>query len=167
VEYTQRIAKKLERFDLKWLEEPLLPDEIEGYIELSRTIGVPVAAGEHEYTRYGFETLIRNRAVGIVQFDVGRVGGLTEARRVCQMASAASLPVCPHAYSLPTLHLAFSEPACLMAEHFPVPCWVEDGYKDQNPFGTPQPENGTVALPAEPGLGTHLDFELHSGTSNV
>jgi L-alanine-DL-glutamate epimerase-like enolase superfamily enzyme len=165
VEYTQRIAKKLERFDLKWLEEPLLPDEIEGYIELSRTIGVPVAAGEHEYTRYGFQTLIRNRAIRFVQFDLGRVGGLTEAKRVCQMASAAGLPVCPHAYSLPTLHLVVSEPACLMAEHFPVPCWMEDGYMDRNPFGTPQPQSGTLALPEEPGLGTHLDFDLRSGSS--
>lgn len=164
VEYAQRIAPRLETYDLKWIEEPLLPDEINGYIELARTIGVPIAAGEHEYTRYGFEALIQNRAVSIVQFDLARVGGFTEARRVCSMASAASLPVCPHAYGLPTLHLVIAEPVCLMAEHFPVPVWMRDEEPlGQELFGAPSPIEGLVAVPDSPGIGVDLQSLLATG----
>lgn len=164
VEYTKRIARKLERYGLRWIEEPLIPDDLAGFIELSRTIGIPIATGEHEYTRYGFEVLISNRALSIVQFDIARVGGFTEARRVCQMASAAGLPVCPHAYSLPVLHLAIAEPGCLMAEHFPVPVWMENHEPAGELFGTPAPVNGQVTLPGSFGLG---DLESFAALSPV
>ena len=154
LEYAKRMTRRLEPFDLKWIEEPLLPDEISGYIELTRSSPVPIAAGEHEFTRYGFEPFIQNRALSIVQFDLGRIGGFTEAKRVCAMASAAGLPVCPHAYGYPILHLAASEPGCLMVEHFPVPIWMREDHQDNAFFdGAPSPVNGGVALSDEPGIG--------------
>ena len=111
LEYAQRIVRRLALYDLKWIEEPLLPDDLNGFIELTRASPVPIATGEHEFARWGFELLTRNKAMDIVQFDMGRVGGFTEAKRVASMASTAGLPVCTHAYGLPTLHFVSAEPA--------------------------------------------------------
>lgn len=162
LEYAQRITRRLAPYDLKWIEEPLLPDELNGFTELRRTSPVPIATGEHETTRFGFEALISNGATDIVQFDLGRVGGITEARRVCTLATAAGLPVCTHAYGLPTLHLALSEPACLMAEYFPVPVWMRPEHHEKDFFdGAPTPRGGFVTLSDRPGMG--YSFNIDTG----
>ena len=169
LEYAKRITRKLAPFDLKWIEEPLMPDELEAYMELTRSSPVPIAAGEHEFTRYGFDLLIRNKAVNIVQFDMGRVGGFTEAKRVCALATVAGLPVCTHAYGLPTLQFITSEPACLMAEHFPVPVWMREDQPEVGFFdGAPSPVNGMVSLSDEPGMGYRLNLpESSTGLARV
>ena len=169
LEYAKRITRKLAPFDLKWIEEPLMPDELEAYMELTRSSPVPIAAGEHEFTRYGFDLLIRNKAVNIVQFDMGRVGGVTEAKRVCALATVAGLPVCTHAYGLPTLQFITSEPACLMAEHFPVPVWMREDQPEVGFFdGAPSPVNGMVSLSDEPGMGYRLNLpESSTGLARV
>ena len=157
LDYAKRITHKLAPFDMKWIEEPLLPDDLEAYKELTKSSPVPIAAGEHEFTRYGFDLLIRNKAVNIVQFDMGRVGGFSEAKRVCALAVAAGLPVCTHAYGLPTLQFAFAEPTCQMVEHFPVPVWMRDGQPETEFFdGAPSPVDGMVTLGDQPGVGYKL-----------
>lgn len=167
LEYAQRITRKLAPYGLKWIEEPLLPDDLDGFIELRRTSPVPIATGEHEYTRYGFETLINNRAIDIVQFDMGRVGGFTEARRVCALASAAGLPVCTHAYGLPTLQFVAAEPACLMVEYFPVPVWLRPEHSENEFFdGAPIPRDGHVTIPDEPGIGYRFAPQIQAQISS-
>ena len=162
LEYAQRITRRLAPYDLKWIEEPLLPDDLNGFIELTRTSPVPIATGEHEFTRWGFEPLIRNKAIDIVQFDMSRVGGFTEAKRVAAMASAAGLPVCTHAYGLPTLHFVAAEPSCMMAEYFPVPIWMRPEHSETDFFdGAPAPQNGNVTISDEPGLGYKFNFPFH------
>ena len=164
LEYAKRMTRKLAPYDLKWIEEPLLPDDLNGFMELSRTSPVPIATGEHEFTRYGFDLLIKNNAVDIVQFDMGRVGGFTEAKRVCALASAAGLPVCTHAYGLPTLHFVAAEPACLMAEYFPVPVWMKHEHAETEFFdGAPPPQGGNVTISDEPGMGYRFNFPIDEG----
>jgi len=161
LEYARRMTRKLAPYDLKWIEEPLLPDDLNGFMELTCTSPVPIATGEHEFTRYGFDLLIKNNAVDIVQFDMGRVGGFTEAKRVCALASAASLPVCTHAYGLPTLHFVAAEPACLMAECFPVPVWMKPEHAETDfSDGAPAPVGGNVTISAEPGMGYRFNFPI-------
>ena len=109
LEYALRMCRALAPFDMKWVEEPLLPDQLREYAELRRASPVPIAAGEHETTRYGFAQIIEAKALDIIQFDIGRVGGFSEARKVCALAQAAGLPVYTHAYGMPTLHLATSD----------------------------------------------------------
>ena len=70
------------------MEEPLLPDQLREYAVLRRESPVPIAAGEHETTRYGFAQIIEAEALDIIQFDIGRVGGFSEARKVCVLAQA-------------------------------------------------------------------------------
>ena len=91
---------------------------------------------------------------------MGRVGGFTEARRVCTLANTAGLPVCTHAYGLPTLHFVAAEPACLMAEYFPVPVWMKPEHSETVFFdGAPIPRGGNVTVSDEPGVGFKFDLQ--------
>lgn len=155
LEYAQRMCRALAPYDLKWIEEPLMPDQIGDYATLRRDSPVPIAAGEHEATRYGFSQIIEAKALDIIQFDMGRVGGFSEARRVCTLAQAAGLPVFTHAYGLPALQLATNQTVIGMVEYFPVPVWEEID-EGQHYDGAPIPEGGKVALGEEPGLGATM-----------
>ena len=155
LEYALRMCRALAPFDMKWVEEPLLPDQIRDYVALRKESPVPIAAGEHESTRYGFTQLIESEALDIIQFDIGRVGGFSEGRRVCTLAQAAGLPVFTHAYGLPALQLATNETTIGMVEYFPVPVW--EGVDEAPHYdGAPTPLKGEVALGDEPGLGATL-----------
>ena len=157
LEYALRMCRALAPFDMKWVEEPLLPDQISEYAILRRESPVPIAAGEHETTRYGFTQIIEAGALDIIQFDIGRVGGFSEAIKVCALAQAAGLPVYTHAYGLPTLHLATSTRAVRMVEYFPVPVWED---VDEKPHfdGAAIPIAGEVKLGDAPGLGCALQL---------
>lgn len=158
LEYALRMCRALEPFDMKWVEEPLLPDQLREYAVLRRSSPVPIAAGEHETTRYGFAQIIEASALDIIQFDIGRVGGFSEARKVCALAQAAGLPVYTHAYGLPTLHLATSDTAVSMVEYFPVPVW--DEVEEAPHFdGAAVPDGGQVSIGADPGLGATLSLD--------
>ena len=157
LEYALRMCRALAPFDMKWVEEPLLPDQLREYAVLRRESPVPIAAGEHETTRYGFAQIIEAEALDIIQFDIGRVGGFSEARKVCALAQAAGLPVYTHAYGMPTLHLATSDRAVSMVEYFPVPVW--DDVEEAPHFdGAAIPEGGEVSITGAPGLGATLSL---------
>ena len=100
----------------RWFEEPVLADDIAGLAEIARAIDIPVATGEHEYTKYGFKDLIAQGGADIVQPDVGRVGGVTEWLKVAHLAHAFNLPVAPHAVQLVHLHLACCTPNLKVVE---------------------------------------------------
>ncbi|PMZ49079.1 enolase C-terminal domain-like protein, partial [Pseudomonas sp. FW306-2-11AC] len=79
MDYAKRMIPRLEQFNLRWLEEAVLPDDIHGYAELKKFGRVPISGGEHEFTLFGFRQLIEARAVDVIQFDTNRVGGITQA----------------------------------------------------------------------------------------
>src|ERR1700678_1191815 len=81
-DYAKRMLPLLEPYNLRWLEEPVIPDDIQGYAELKRCGRIPIAGGEHEFTIFGFEQLLAARAVDYIQFDTNRVGGITQARKI-------------------------------------------------------------------------------------
>ena len=111
VPYAIKLAKALEPYGLKWIEEFLPPDDYEGYAEVRRALAgssVLTTTGEHEYTRYGFRKLIADRAVDVLQPDITWLGGLTEARRVVAMAAAYDIPVVPHGSSVYSYHLQYA-----------------------------------------------------------
>jgi L-alanine-DL-glutamate epimerase-like enolase superfamily enzyme len=155
LDYAKRIIPLLERFNLRWLEEALLPDDIHGYAELRRFGRIPIACGEHEFTVYGFRELIEAQAIDYIQFDTNRVGGLTQARKIAALAEAHSIPVIPHAGQMHNYHVVMASLNSPMAEFFP-PVDVEVGnelfwyiFK-----GEPTPRDGFIDLDEEtPGLG--------------
>jgi L-alanine-DL-glutamate epimerase-like enolase superfamily enzyme len=163
VAYSIRMIAILEDagLNLKWIEEPLIPDDIEGYVRIRRAVRTPISAGEHEFTRYGYRELIRREAVDILQPDVNRMGGITEARKVWAMAAAYDIPVIPHAGQMHNYHLVMANLNSPMAEYFPAP--DEGGALDDDTLfwqlfdGEPRAEDGHVRLPARPGLGLTLN----------
>lgn len=161
LEYSKRILPKLEKFEPRWLEEPVIADDIDGYAELNRLTNIPISGGEHEFTIYGFRQLLEKNAVSVIQYDTNRVGGITAAHKINALAEAFSVPVIPHAGQMHNYHLTMSTLASPMSEYFPVHD-VEIGnelfyyiFK-----GDPAPINGYIDLDDDmPGLGLTLSDE--------
>jgi len=120
LDYAKRMLPLLEPFHLRWLEEPLIPDDIQGYAELKSYGRIPIAGGEHEFTVYGFRDLLEGRALDYIQFDTNRVGGITQARKISAMAEAHSVPVIPHAGQMHNYHVVMASLNSPMAEYFPI-----------------------------------------------
>jgi L-alanine-DL-glutamate epimerase-like enolase superfamily enzyme len=154
VEYTLEFAKAARDLNLYFIEEPLLPDDMQGYERLTREIeGTRIACGEHEFTRYGFTELLRNKAAHILQPDLTWSGGLTDARRVATIAAAHGIPVMPHrGGSLFGIHLVLSHSNCPMAESFGT---GESGNELMERL-TPPFEKGYYLPPEGPGMGADL-----------
>jgi L-alanine-DL-glutamate epimerase-like enolase superfamily enzyme len=120
LDYAKRMLPLLEPFKLRWLEEPVIPDDIHGYAELKSYARIPIAGGEHEFTQYGFRDLLEARAVDYIQFDTNRVGGITQARKISALAESYSVPVIPHAGQMHNYHVVMASLNSPMAEYFPI-----------------------------------------------
>ena len=149
------MGKAFEEYRVGWFEEPVLADDIDGLAAVAKAIDIPVATGEHEYTKYGFKDLIAREGADIVQPDVARVGGVTEWMKVAHLAHAFNLPVAPHAYQLIHLHLACATPNLKVVEYLGVSEESDRLYYKE----FPEPENGMWSPnPDKPGLGLELDL---------
>ncbi len=155
LDYARRMIPLLEPFNLRWLEEPVIPDDISGYATLNAMGRIPIAGGEHEFTLHGFRELLEARAVSYIQFDTNRVGGITQARKILALAEAHSVPVVPHAGQMHNYHVVMSSVNAPMAEFFPrVDVEVGNELFWYIFDGDPEPENGSVDLRDDvPGLG--------------
>jgi L-alanine-DL-glutamate epimerase-like enolase superfamily enzyme len=146
------IARQIEPFDIYWLEEPILADEIDSLARLARATRIPIAAGENHYGKWEFKELIEKRAVAFVQADVVKCGGVTEFLKIAAMADAHGLPVCPHFSN-------FVDVACIAA----VPNGLVHEYAEDL-FEPParllescaRPVDGMIAPLDRPGFGLEL-----------
>ena len=160
VRYAIALAKELEPYKLRWIEECLPPDDYDGYATLKETItSCLVTTGEHEYTRYGFRELIRRKCADILQPDINWVGGLTEARRIVAMASAYDIPVIPHGSSVFSYHMQYAFTNCPIAEFLIMSPGAD---KIVPLFGDlfvnePVPKDGYLDLTDAPGWGVELN----------
>lgn len=157
--YTLDFARAVKPYELRWIEEPLPPDDYEGYAELRRRVTwTQIAAGEHEYTRWGFHDLILRGGVDVVQPDVAWSGGISEVRRIAALAAARNLIVVPHnGVQQPwATHLMYATPNCPLAEYV-----LFYGPDDTAPppvmLGELVPEAGRVRPSDAPGAGVELD----------
>jgi len=159
LDYAKRMMRLIEPFNLRWLEEAIIPDDINGYHELRRFGTTPIAAGEHEFSSYGFRQMIEAKALDYFQFDTNRVGGITAARKIQALAEAYSIPVVPHAGQMHNYHVVMASLNSPIAEYFPM-VDVEVGnelfwyiFK-----GEPQAVDGHIDLDDTlPGLGLAID----------
>ena len=155
LDYARRMVPLLEPFNLRWLEEPVIPDDLQGYVALKAMGRIPIAGGEHGFTQYEFRDLLEARAVDYIQFDTNRVGGITQARKISAMAESFAVPVVPHAGQMHNYHIVMASLNSPMAEYFP-PVDVEVG---NELFwyifnGEPVAKNGAIDLRDDlPGLG--------------
>lgn len=158
VNYALQMLPQLERFGLRWLEEPVMPDDYDGYATIKAAAnarGILVSGGEHEFTRWGMRELLRRRCVDILQPDVNRCGGITEAQKIWALAQAENVQVTPHAGQMHNYHLVISHLNSPIAEYFPPPAGAPDGNELFWEIfeGEPRAENGYLTLPTQPGLG--------------
>jgi L-rhamnonate dehydratase len=163
--YTVRLVKELEPLGLKWIEEFLPPDSYEGYRSVRSRLAsssVLLTSGEHEYTRYGFQKLLSDRSVDMLQPDITWMGGITEARPVVAMASAHDVLVIPHGSSVYSYHLQYAFTNCPVAEYINLSpnadCIVP--YFGQMFIDEPLPKDGFIDLPDKPGFGVTLNPDL-------
>ncbi|MGB6545265.1 MAG: L-rhamnonate dehydratase [Candidatus Acidiferrales bacterium] len=155
LDYAKRMVPLLEPFALRWLEEPVIPDDIHGYAELKAMKVMPIAGGEHEFTLYGFRELLQAKAVDVIQFDTNRVGGITQARKIAALAEAHSVPVIPHAGQMHNFHVVMASLNSPMAEYFPkVSIEVGNELFWYIFDGEPEASGGSIDLRDDlPGLG--------------
>ena len=151
-----RMAREFAPYRVGWFEEPVLADDIEGLAAIAAAIDIPVASGEHEYTKYGFRELIARGGADIAQPDIGRVGGVTEWMKVAQLAHAFNLPVAPHAFQVVHLHVACATPNLRIVEYLGVSEELDKLVYTE----FPQPVDGMWSpYPDRPGLGLELDAD--------
>lgn len=160
VDWAIKFAERLRPAKLYFMEELLSPDDVFGYAELVNRIGgggeawTRIACGEHEYTQYGFDVLIRLGSAEILQPDITWCGGTTAGRRISRLVEAANLEIIPHrggsSWGFP---VALNSPSCSMAESFPIGSAILDAMSCKV-------ENGFVIAPEEPGFGTSLSEEM-------
>ena len=104
--YTLEFARRVAHLDLKWIEEPVMPDKIALCAEINAASPVPIATGEHEYTRWGQKELLDAGASEYLQADTYWAGGLSEMVKICTLASTYDIPVIAHGHSVPgNVHL--------------------------------------------------------------
>jgi L-rhamnonate dehydratase len=160
VETTLSLAEQLEPYDLLWLEEPLPPDDLEGYARLRDECPIPIAGGEHEFTAKAFEPIIAEKLHAYVQPDVCWCGGMTELLKIYDLAEDTDVIVCPHrgaeAWSLHAVAARAKPFAESGREWMP---WVK---------GTPEIVSGKVALSNRPGFGVWFDErDTKGGVQNL
>jgi L-rhamnonate dehydratase len=150
-----------EKYELFWVEEPLPADDLDGYRKLTEAVDTYIAAGEEEVTRFPLYELMDRGNIDVVQFDVSRVGGLTEARRVAQAAHDRNRPWATHCFStgiviVASLHLAAASPTYFYVEY----TISESTLAQELIYPRLQPKNGLLRVPEGPGLGIELNEEL-------
>ena len=153
------VARSMEPFNLLWLEEPVPPENVAAMREVKRAGRVPICAGENHYLRWGFRDLLEQQAVDIIMPDIPKCGGLSECRKIANMAEVYYVPFAPHNVSGPlgtmaSAHVCASVPNFLVLEWHWIdyPGWDEFATCDQSVI-----QNGHVVLNDRPGLGLDVD----------
>lgn len=161
------LAKKLEEYDLMFIEEPVLCEHMEDFKEIAAACNIPIATGERLFTKYDFKRLLTAGGVDIIQPDLSHAGGITECKKIASMAEAYDVALAPHC-PLGPIALA----SCLNVDatsynaviqeqsigiHYNVGKSVLDYVTNQEDFVF---TDGYVQLPKRPGLGVEVNKEL-------
>jgi D-galactarolactone cycloisomerase len=164
-----QLARAIEPYDIYWFEEPVPPEDIDGYLEVKANTSIRIAGGECEYTRYGFRPWIERRAVDILQPDLCAAGGFSEMLKIVAMASAANLPVIPHVWGT-HVGLAASLQFFAALPHFPERRFPAEPFFEYDRSAHPLREgvtrehfsmkDGYLSIPNRPGLGISLDLDF-------
>lgn len=162
-----RYGRAVEHLDIGWFEEPVPPEDLAGYREVRRALSMPIAGGEAEFTRFGMRALMTEpRAVDILQPDIAAAGGISECRKISDMAAAFGLRCNPHVWGT-GVALAAALQWLAVIPHNPPGLFPEEPLlefdRSEHPLRQAvltQPiehAGGVVAVPTGPGLGIEVD----------
>ncbi|RLG99515.1 hypothetical protein DRO28_01200 [Candidatus Bathyarchaeota archaeon] len=153
-----KLGRKLERYEVYWLEEPLPQDDLEGYLEVKNALDITIAGFEGKSTRYEFKDVITRRVVDVLMADLEVCGGIDEARKIAAMASAYTIPFSPHCSDVigtaASIHVSATIPNFTIMEYTRWPPeWLwEDILREPLNF-----KDGCLELPNKPGLGIEIE----------
>ena len=163
------IGKFMEDYSVLWFEEPVPPEDIEGYVEVKSKIDIPIAGGEAEFTRYGYQNLLEKRAVDILQMDCCAMGGLSEYQKILVLASLKNIQCFPHVWGSSiavntALQAAFSQPNFPNAL-YPEEIWFEldrtpNIFREELSLNKLVIKDGYISAPELPGLGFVINEDL-------
>lgn len=160
---SRMLIRELEQYKLLYIEEPLQPEQLEGFIELRHHTSTPIATGERMYTRWGFKSLITSGAVDILQPDLSHAGGIWESRKIASMAECFDMAIAPHC-PLGPIALA----ACVQLDFCTPNAFIQEQslnihYNGRGDFNYLKEgsgfdfRQGWLECPQRPGLGIEVD----------
>ena len=144
-----RLGRKLEEFNLVWIEEPVAYSDLAGHAMVRAALDTPIASGETEYTRFGMQSYLDAGAVDVLMPDLQRMGGYTEFRRACALASTHNVGVSSHFVTEYSLAIAGSSPNCVSVEHVD---WFQPLFTEPLEL-----DGGQLVIPDRPGTGYTFD----------
>jgi len=150
-----QFANRVRDLDIMWLEEPVPADDIPGLARFRQGTDIPLATGEHEYTKFGVRDLILNGAADVVQVDAARAGGYTEMLKIAALTQAWNLKFAPHAMENIHVHLVSAVPNALFLERL----LMFEEITARVFKNVPVPQDGYITIPELPGLGLELDLD--------
>jgi len=153
-----RLAKRLEKFDPLWFEEPIPPENFEEMGRVALSTSIPIATGERLATKYEFSKILQSQGASILQMNLGRVGGILEAKKIAGLAETYYAQIAPHLYCGPIVGAANIQISACSPNFL-----ILEGIKDWKDFYSEiltepiQWQNGYVIPPTKPGLGIELN----------
>ena len=161
-----RLAKRLEQFDPLWFEEPVPPGQSSAMAEVAKKTSIPVATGERLTSKYEFYDVLKNNSASIIQMNLGRVGGILEAKKIASLAEVYYAQIAPHVYNGPvgaaaSIQLATATPNFLIQEC--IKTW--DGFYQEVLQEPIKWINGHIIPSTKPGLGIELNYDIVKANS--
>jgi D-galactarolactone cycloisomerase len=162
-----RLGRMIEQHDIGWFEEPVPPEDVAGYREVKAALSIPIAGGECEFTRFGFRDLLASRAIDIIQPDTCAAGGLSECKKIADMAEAFGVRYNPHVWGTGIAIAASLQLLAVLPAHTPPslaplePLLEFD--RTEHPIRQAiltrpiEHDGGIVRVPDGPGLGIEID----------
>ena len=158
----KRVAQEMEPFRLLWLEEPVPAENVEAMADIRRSTKTPICCGENLFMRFGYTELLEKHAVDIIMPDIQKTGGLSESRKIANLAEAYYIPFAPHCVVSPvgtmaSAHVCASVPNFLVCEWHWInhtdlwKGWVKEGEII---------EKGFITVPDRPGIGVEMNDEV-------
>ena len=156
-----RLAKRLEQFDPLWFEEPVPPGQSSAMTEVAKKTSIPIATGERLTTKYEFFDILKNNSASIIQMNLGRVGGILEAKKIASLAEVFYAQIAPHLYNGPvgaaaSIQLATATPNFLIMES--IKTW--NGFHEEVLMEPLNWSNGDIIPSDKPGLGVELNLDV-------
>jgi D-arabinonate dehydratase/D-galactarolactone cycloisomerase len=164
-----QVGRALEKLDIYWFEEPIAPNDIDGYAHLANRLDIRIAAGEADFMAFGTRDFLRRRAIDIVQPNISRTGGITEARRIAALARAFHIPYAPHTGSCSAVCLAATLQFAVALPNFLTFEFMQSDWSKSQPnplrhqlLKAPVEKlvDGFMEVPERPGIGVDLDLDI-------